>query len=641
MAELAQRLLAAAECGDSFDLAAVSGDDIRAAVKSTSEGPEGATLFAWLCQHPQSEAAQPNALEIVRCTSDPGTMIEIVAWLTRGAELPAGMQRELWREFLKRAEDRDAHYGVRSHALYGAMFIAQRERSLLRRFQGTLLDIQPNDDGNYLRHAAKVIGAVLAHEADPDLRSSLGALATVEEAEDEAAMELGLDSLRNALEALEHEGACTAFRTALEWFERASATGDGRPDAELYRRCLEMLVCFQARGGDDEIVSRVQGLQRAAFEYAAYLSTSDRPPDIRSWLGSSARERIQWSLLGMRLGALDTSLGNRAWLHAADVIEQELLSVYTASRSFLLRNREGGLEAVLRPRISGALQKDRIYLDYLDRWITENTGSDWLPDAEAMRREVAAVRERSVARRPHEAATGSPMVAAILEKGQIPPERQRRVLSSIEANVIAITDETTSAPVAELVDSVLQAMEANSDYREYPEAKQFFDVILLYTIRYLVSRHNLTESSQSRVAFLFNRDPKNLPLEKDLQVDYHEFLMGSPLAEICRAEARDLGGGRVDILFPYKWIKTVAELKRTEHDYGQDRLVEEYGLQTVSYQTTNVTFGILMVLDLFDRGGGQPHVRKQVSMHPKTANNTEYSVVLFRLQGRRKKPSEL
>lgn len=360
--EIARQILAAVEHGGEINLAATTPDDLRSAIES-ADGPAAADLFVWFCRHPQVEIAQPAALGIVRSIWDPGAMAEVVAWLTRGGDVPPQMRRNLWRAFLDRAEEREAHYGVRSQALYGAMVLSQDERSLLRRFQGTLLDIDSGDDGHFLRHVAKIVGVVLAHEPDEAFRALLATLVAVEEARDEAAMELGLDALRTGLDASEHDAAIAAFRAALGWFERASAASEQRIDAELYRRCLNMLVAFQSEEDADDVGARIQSLRQLAFQYAAYLSASDRPSDTRSWLGSSTQERIHWSLLGMRLGALDLSLRKLVWLRAVSVIEDELLSVYTASQKIFRRNRVGGLEAVIRPRISGALQRDRLYLE--------------------------------------------------------------------------------------------------------------------------------------------------------------------------------------------------------------------------------------------------------------------------------------
>lgn len=119
--------------------------------------------------------------------------------------------------------------------------------------------------------------------------------------------------------------------------------------------------------------------------------------------------------------------------------------------------------------------------------------------------------------------------------------------------------------------------------------------------------------------------------------------MGSRLAEICRPEARDLGGGRVDVLFSYRWIKTTSELKRSFPKLTAGELVDRYGPQAISYQGTNVALSMLMVLDLFDRTGGQPDIRDQIGVHHRTVadSSVDTAIVLFRIEGRRYTPSDI
>jgi hypothetical protein len=632
--------LLAADDGGRVDLGSMTADEMRDAVRNHADGPDAADLFIALVRHARTELALPAAVEIVRQSWDPGTMAEIASWLGRGGEVPAGSRRALGQAFLDRSQDRAAHHGVRAHALKGAMILAQSERALLRLLQAELIDLDPTDDGDYLRHAARIAGAVLAHEPDDDLRSVLEKLSTVDDAADEAAMELGLDALRGGLDSTQHDQAVQAFESALRWFERAEAAGEARPDAQLYRRSVDMLVAFQSDRTADDIRGRIDGIRAAAFQYTAYLTSSDRSDDTFSWLGLKNRERVHWSMLGMRLGALDVSFLKQAWLRAAEVIEDELLAVYTASRSILKRN-EGGLEEVLRPRVVGALQRDRHSLVILDQWIEENAGSGCMTDAENLRAEVAEARGKLASHRPSEAAPGSSPVAAILE--QIPEPGRSSAMARIEANVLALASETTSKIVDDAFAAIVDGLQRNVDYRDRPEAKEFFDIVLLYGVKYLVARYNLSKASMPRVAFLFNRDKAKPPLEKHLQEDFHDFLMGSPFAEICRAEPRDLGGGRGDILFTRGWLKTTAELKRSFAKRTPSELVDELGLQAMSYQGTNITCSLLMVLDLFDRDGGQPNVREQFSLHHRKPNwgETEYSIVLLRIQGRRHTPSDL
>ncbi|CAH1658315.1 MULTISPECIES: hypothetical protein [unclassified Chelatococcus] len=80
-------------------------------------------------------------------------------------------------------------------------------------------------------------------------------------------------------------------------------------------------------------------------------------------------------------------------------------------------------------------------------------------------------------------------------------------------------------------------------------------------------------------------------------------------------------------------MKTAAELKRSLPKRSSDQLVDEYGPQAIAYQSTNVSFAILMVLDLFDRMGAQPDIRDQISLHHRTVadSSVQKTVVLFRV----------
>ncbi|GEL41895.1 hypothetical protein MEX01_24860 [Methylorubrum extorquens] len=638
--DVLRRLLARDEAGPA-DLSSVSPEQLSEVVRGSGRGVEGADLFVALASHPDVGKAAPAAAEIVRAAGDVIAMAGIAAWLGRGGRVHPEAASALGRAFLERAGDRAYDYGARAQALKAAMILAQSDRALLRRLQAEMIELDPADDGDFLRHAANVTGALLAREPDPDLHAVLGKLLDVEEAEDEVAMELGLDALRTGLDATTEEGALRSFRDASDWFGRSEATSEERPDAVLYRRCTEMLVAFQTGRTQSDLRAGIDGIKEAAFAYTAHLSPSDRPEETSSWLGARGRERVHWSMLALRLGALDISLGRRAWLNAAAVIQDELVSVYSASRSIMVRGGNGGLEAVLRPRIVGALQRELHSLDTLDQWIEENSGSGLLPDVSGLRARVAEAREGVVAHRPTEAAPGSSPAAAILES--IPEAGRASAMARVAGAMTTLVDESTSAVVSDLFDHILEAFGRNEHYSRYQDARSLFEVALWMTTLFVVQRSNVGSGTFRRVKYLFERDPAKLPLEEVLQEDYLDFLCGSPLAGILGAEASDVAGGRVDVLFKHMRTTFVAELKKTDRKLTNAQVVDEYGLQKVAYDVTNVSFGILMVLDLYDLGGGQPDVAERISVHHVTPpwGTTEHTVVLFRVQGRRKTPSKL
>lgn len=638
-ADIVDRLLASTD-GNPADLGELTSKALVAILGEAAEGVDGTELFIALVEHPRTEITIPAAIELVKTAFDALAMVEISAWLGVGGLVPT-QAGPLGRAFLTRASDRDADYAIRSYALKAAMVLSQSDRSLLRRLQSELLDLQLDDDGEFLRHAARITGAVLAHEPDEDLRGLLVKLVDVEDAEDEASMELGLDAMRNGLDANAPDVALIAFEGARDWFRRAETASETRPDATLYRRCLDALVTFQSGQTSDDLRPRIDEIKAAAFAYTAFLTTPDRPEDTTSWLGAKTQERIHWSMLALRLGALDTSFLKRAWLDAARVIQEELLAVYTASRSLLRRNAEGGLEAILQPRIVGALRNEIHSLALLDQWIGENAGSDLLPAAASLRERVAEAREAVVSHRPTEAAAGSSPTAAIIEL--LPEAARQSALARLAVGMAVLVEGSTPVAVCNLFETVLASLRRNADYQADPEGRALFDGMLWTTLQFVVMRSNVGVSTLARGRYLFERNPRKLPVEKNLQDDYFEFLMGSPLAELFTAERHDVGGGRADIHFTLLRTKTVAELKRNTVKLTNAKVVERFGLQKVSYDATNVRYGILMILDLRDLGGGQPHVTERVSVHHLTPEwgETEHAVVLFRVQGRRATPSKV
>ena len=635
--DLIRRLL---DDGDAQDLGDIPVDELAAAAADHAAEVEGARLFVILAEHPRAEATT-KALVAVAENADVLAMMEIASWLGRGGQVPPTHRQGLGRVFLERAADRSAHYGTRSQALKAAMIMAQSERSLLRRLQADLLDLDPSDDGIYLRHAARVAGAVLAHEPADDLRHKLTELADVEDAEDEAAVELGLDALRTGLGATTPKTALDAFGRARGWFARAEDATETRLDARLYRNCLDMLVAFQEGRTGEDLPERIDTVTRSAFEYTAYLTVNDREPETSSWLTAKDLERVHWTSLAVRLGAVTDKISRSAWLKVAAVMEEELLSVYAASRTMFRRGSDGGLEQVVRPMIVGAMQRELRSLDILEHWIEENAGSAYLPEAMSLGDLVGQARVDLVTHRPSGAADGSSPTAAIIE--HLPAQVRETVSARIEADAVILYDETVSRTVDEVLGTALAALAGNVDYGGREDVRSFVDVLLLEVTRFVVSRYNLSKATYPGVAYLFNRDADNPPLEADLQHDFVNFLMGSRLAEICRPEARDLGGGRVDVLFTYRWMKTTSELKRSFPKLTLSDLVDRYGPQAISYQGTNIALSMLMVLDLHDRAGAQPDIRDQIGVHHRTVadSSVETAVVLFRVQGKRHTPSDV
>lgn len=618
-------------------------DVLLSSVRHLSNEPAGARLFGVLLGRAGDVPAFAAACrEIVAATRDPGVMAEIEAILAAGSSVPVAMERDLWNAFVARSRDRSLHPYVRGHALACALFLSQSSPALLRRLQAELLDTGPDDGQPYLRLAAKVIGTLLAHVRDDELETHLVTLADAEDAGDEACMELGHAALRRALQESHRAQATAGFRQALAWFGKARSKAEARPDADLYVACLEMLLNFQDGSRGDDIAQRIDRIRAASFACAAYLVPSDRPSATRSWMGSAATERVHWTLLGAQLGRLDMSLLEPAWLEAVRVIEQELLVIHAAGRTLFGRTEDGGLEATLRPRLAQAMVEERGRLHLLDRWIEANTGSEWLADAAGLRDQARAALEGSLLRNPPEAADATAASAAILAGSGLPEERKAEALSFMA--MMREADLSGADPiVCEIVDGLRAGLLKNVDFRTKETARVLFVEMLYYTARFIDSRSNLQRGQVAGTDYLFDRDMSRQPPETDLQSDYFGFLQATPLARLCDREVVNVGSGRVDVLFRRDGHRIVAELKKDPDGRSLEGVVDAHGLQVAAYQHSSVTIGLLLVLDLSDRGGGSPHLREQVRLVRRIPGfgMTEYSIAVLRVQGRRLSPSKV
>ena len=90
-------------------------------------------------------------------------------------------------------------------------------------------------------------------------------------------------------------------------------------------------------------------------------------------------------------------------------------------------------------------------------------------------------------------------------------------------------------------------------------------------------------------------------------------------------------------------MKSIVEVKKDENVPDNAELAKRYAGQATGYLTNGVCFGFLLVLDLTDRKGHQPHISEQISVERKVpvGSKKEYHIVVARIQANRKTPHEL
>lgn len=636
MDDLIDRLIASADDGRPITLPNRSDAEIECAINTLADHPFGPDVFVGLCRSGEPRDAA-SALKIVERTSNPAVMGEIVREVASGLSMPTALADTLYGTMINRSADRAGHWSLRSQALLGAWFLARSKPNLGYKLVASLLEMESDDDAHYLRHAATITGLVNAHLAVPDLQAKLVDLLEIAACRDEAAMELGLIELKKGLEARQRGMAIDAFTKARDLFTTASATSERRADAELYRRSLTMLLEFQDGRRSVPAADEVGAITQAAFEYSIYAIPND-PRLVNTWLTDRAGEVIAWATLALRLERLEESFGEALWLEAAMVIERQLLVCYSASRSTLKRTADGGLEAILRPTISDAVQREHTRLQMLELWIDRHSDSDMIVDARTLRKEAAAAREASILRNPTEAASTDP-VAAVLGLGLVTPAGKTSALEEVAVGVAQVILTSTPLVVRQKLEEMVAALQANHDYASTPEARALFNSVLIRTLAWQCELENIEPGKRLLSDYLFNPNAN----EADLQKDYLATVQAGAGGGGVRSEARAIGHGRADVAFDMGLVMIVAELKKTNHNRTLEELLDEHGLQMTAYQRSNVRLGLLVILDLVDRGGTGEHFSSSSKLLEKTppGTTTPYSVAVFRIQGRKTTPSTI
>lgn len=619
-----------ADAGGSSDLGSVSAERLLSAAQKLAPGADRADGFCWLTRWISETSVQSVLLEMLAWTDDAPALAEMVDCLER-IKIPPEFAKRAWTILCSHFEDQGNHSWGRSHALRGALLLSQENAVLLRRLQACILEVSIEDDPQFLRHVAKVVGAILRRYPDTDFMLLLEQLATLDAAADEASMEMGLAKLREGLAAATEEALWSTLASAKNWFEQSLENSERRPDAKLYLLCTTFLLSVREDGLRADLKYRLPELEIAAIEHTAFAQARHAS---HSWLAVSSRERFHWLSMATKLAALAHSLSKDVWLNVALVIEDELLSIFFPGSEVFGLSSTPGLNASMQGVIIRGMRERRYYLQALDEWLKVNIDHGKARAVSGLRETLKRSMEDSLYRRPFDATTDSRLVE-VLEDAGFSEAAAKMGVSELrmhgDANVM----------VAQLWQEVIEQFATQPDYSRFPNARTLVECLVSLLLKFLAARSNVGISTDPAASYLFQRSGK-LPVEHDLQLDFLKFLQtgGAPTFQ---AEARDRGGGRADIDVQFRGVNTIIEVKKDDNVLDNATLAKRYAGQATGYLTTGVRFGFLLVLDLTDRHGHQQHISERITIERKTpiGSETEYLIVVARVQALRKTPHDL
>ena len=595
--------------------------------------PEFLRMSIPLLADPQwSTTATEFVCRCVEGATDDFVWIEVVDLLDDARPLPSIVTERCFARFLAIAGDRALRPMARAAGLDGALRWAADDRRRQLRLAVALLEVTADDDATFLARAAKIMGVAYSHWREQGLLDNLLKLSGTDGAADEAAFELGMAKLADGLDADDRITAATAFAAARQWFDRAIAVSEQRPDARIYAACLKTLTAFSGYEHSSSIAALAESLSEDAFQLHAWHTSHDDP----SWLGARHAEVVLWEMLSLKLKGLAGHLDSTVWWEPATVIEQHLLTAYCAGRAILKRSCGGGIEAMIRPRIEGSLIKERYQAHLLKEWLSRNAEGEWRMEAEALAARVDILMSEEARVSSHGAPIERSTVAAYLNKARIPP-----TVKDVIADAMSVHLENMTAAEVAIIETCIEAAWGCSDYQNNRTGRTLFHAVLAWTIRFLFSRLDLTKGVAPNIGYLFEQPDGLLPHEDKLQADYFSLMHSNVLGS--EIEVSNVGGGRADLRFVFGPERLVVEVKREERDASFEALVQHYAAQTTDYQNTSVRLGFLLVLDQTEiRKSGTPHISTLVRP-AKVLRDDEFEerlVVMVKVPGRRLTPSD-
>lgn len=580
-------------------------------LETVTRDPDGASqsvfapeLVTLVLDHGSMEVPEVGRFitTVVRHVRNDFAINQIVDVLARRPRLPDSIEQECFRAWSMVFDDRSQFTSVRTAALRGAFVLKRENSKRATQLAAKLVSVELDDDPDFLAHVARIAGLLYAEEPIASLMDLLTDLSRIEGVTEDATFELGMSAVGHALSTSDVAEARSYFTTARHWFDTASRGTEPTPKARVLAIAMGVLEDFYDRRRSSDIKSKLDELRLEAFATTAYLHHS--AGDFLN--GVRATQIAAWSSLGLRLEALDRSLDDEIWLDGTQVIEEELLAIYTASRTILGCDR-GGLECIVRPRIQESLQSNRYQLLALQRWLKTNGTSQFGEAALDLIEATEAAFSGGATADPTGAAAVRSTAVAFIEKSALTTDQRDRLLTEVLLAKVRIESYNTSPIMQQALVRIYQEFSQVSEFADDAHTHDIIMAVVYQSLLFLEFRLDTTTGQDPTAAYLFASDEDSNPLEKHLQQDYLRFLKTANLGSAD--EIRGVGGGRADVMHKHHGVRFVIEIKREKDDASFEALLGHYGDQTAIYQTTNVPLGILLVLDLTTKGGVTDHLK--------------------------------
>ncbi len=442
-------------------------------------------------------------------------------------------------------------------------------------------------------------------------------------------------------------------------------TVDDRDDAALLQsalRILRVLLVSLVAGGQpqdaatwDVALPEAETVIRRAekFVVSSY--------GLNHWSGDRKIVVLNsWARFAHDLAWLRDQL-NRDSLYDAAVVLDDVLAIYSASRSYDITRNEHGVEQllnVIRPAVAGGFAARagllRNLVDHTDHLRGRLEAAEATSDvADDLRRRLVTAQTVLDAARASLARASEPPGKPYEQVAALPPLLDELVRShpAVAGKLAGVHPADLAALAADLADRqaaadpdpdvmvtkvrkrVLSALSTCEDY--VGDIATAANAVLDQLIKFVRQRLNAQESSKT---YLFDANAN----EHALHVDLYEWLRQGQLGSATNVEVQEIGAGRVDIQIQFAGFHFYIELKA---DATAVPVADKsaYIKQAVAYQASDVRIGFLVVLRLKEPKDRAPsaHLTEYVSHATVQVGDgcSERHVVMLEVPGNQTKPS--
>ena len=233
-----------------------------------------------------------------------------------------------------------------------------------------LTEVTAAEDIMFAMRVARLLGVAYDWWPDEEVRRSLEVVAQVPGAEADAAVELGMTHLRDAVSAGDRREVLASLEVAQRWFERAEATEEDREDAAGLRLLCGILLDLASDAPPATIGARVEELRVSTATSALYLRGAPL-----SWLRPRATTAVELFRLVEALSRARTLVDEPSWRRPGEALA-ETLDAYTALRSVqvVVRSQERsmpGIAAIVEPAIEAGFVRQEGLRHHLRSWLEE------------------------------------------------------------------------------------------------------------------------------------------------------------------------------------------------------------------------------------------------------------------------------